>query len=262
MNSRLHHGTVWHARLHPVKHPFQLPVTFYAFDLAELEALDRGVKGFGWNRRAPVSLRARDFLTPGEAHPREKLAPWLAEIGGDWTPGRITLVTAARWLGYVFNPVSFYLIDDAYGALRGLVAEVNNTFGDRHVYAVPLSPAEEGPLHEGKHAKEFHVSPFNDLSGRYRFTVRRDAVSLYIGVDLFRDGRKILETWIEGAGVPLDSRNVRREMLRHPLRPWLTMPRIVWQAIFLRFQHHLPVFKRPEPRHPNSLRSRGKARVA
>lgn len=247
-------GHVEHARHTPRVHRFRTPVHFYAFDLARLAEADRAVGGFAWNRFAPASLRDRDYLTEGEAPLCEKLAPWLSAAGVE-TPGRVWLVTSARWFGYVFNPVSFYLLEDGEGTLKGLVAEVNNTFGDRHVYAEPLEAGESGLL-EAEHPKEFHVSPFNNMEGRYQFTVRREGNSLYIGVDLYRDGEKILDAWIEGEGEPLTTRSLRRVALRHPLRPWLTMPRIVWQAVLLRYARKLPVYKRPEPDHPNTLRCR------
>lgn len=254
MNSRIFSGYVEHARHRPVSHRFRTPVTFYAFDLDELERLDREVKGFGFNRFAPVSLRERDYLSPGDAPPREKLAPWIDGLDLPAPPARILWVTSARWWGKVFNPVSFYVLFDPEDRPAGMVAEVNNTFGDRHVYAVRLEPKEG--LHEAEHDKEFHVSPFNDMRGRYRFTLRRTGDELYIGVDLYRDGEKILDAWIEGTGAPLTSASLRRVNLRHPLRPWLTVPRIAWQAMFLKFKHKLPVFTRPVPDHPHTILSR------
>jgi DUF1365 family protein len=244
-------GHVEHVRSTPCVHGFRTPVHFYAFDLGRLDEVDREVKGFGWNRFAPVSVRNRDYLSPGDGELREKLEPWR---GGGASPHRIWLITSARWLGYVFNPVSFYLLENEAGELFHLVAEVNNTFGDRHVYSEPLEP-KDGLL-GAEHAKEFHVSPFNNMEGSYQFTVRRDGKELYIGVDLYRDGEKILEAWMEGTGESLTSKTLLRNALRHPFRPWLTMPRIVWQAVLLKFKRKLPVFKRPEPRHEHTIRSR------
>lgn len=247
-------GYVEHARHTPCTHRFRTPVHFYGFDLGRLGEADRRVGGFGWNRFAPVSLRNRDYLREGEGDLREKLTPWLPATGVE-TPGRIWLITSARWFGYVFNPVSFYLIEDRAGEVKGLVAEVNNTFGDRHVYAEPLRP-RDGVRGAG-HDKEFHVSPFNNMEGRYQFTVRREGDEIYLGVDLYRDGEKILDAWMEGKGEPLTTGSLCRMALRHPFRPWLTLPRIVWQAILLRYRRKLPVYKRPEPAHAHTLRSRG-----
>ena len=256
-SSRIFSGFVEHARVTPVEHRFRTPVTFYAFRLDELDTLDSSVKGFGFNRWAPLSLHESDYLTSGDGSFAEKLQPWIEKCGLETAPDTITLITSARWFGYVFNPVSFYLLETG-GEVKGLIAEVNNTFGDRHLYAVPMEK-QDGIL-QHVHQKEFHVSPFNNMDGEYQFTLRRDGEDLYIGVDLYRDGSKILDAWIEGTGQPLTTKTLRRISLRHPFRPWLTMPRIVWQAILLKWKRKLPVFKRPEPEHPHTLRSRHQPR--
>jgi cyclopropane-fatty-acyl-phospholipid synthase len=260
MNSHIYHGHVEHARLHPVVHRFRNPVTFYSIDLEDIDALDNRIPDFAHNRFATLSLHDKDYLRPGPEPVREKLRPWIEQLALPAVITRVTLVTALRWFGRVFNPVSFYLLEDAEGEIRGMIAEVNNTFGDRHVYPVCMVKPEPALLSEGGHEKEFHVSPFNNMEGSYQFTLRRDAQQLYIGVDLYRGGHKIIETWIEGEGRPLTRAEICRERRRHPLRAWLTMPRIVWQAMFLKFKHKLPVHKRPEPAHPHTLLSRKRPR--
>lgn len=261
MNSHIYHGQVEHARLHPVRHRFHNPVTFYAIDLNDIEALAGALPDFAHNRFATLSLHDKDYLRPGPGSIREKLQPFIDPLNLPSPAGRIILVTALRWFGRVFNPVSFYLIQDTNDELQGMIAEVNNTFGDRHIYPVPMKKSEAPQLSDGKHTKEFHVSPFNNMDGDYRFTCRRDGTQLYIGVDLYREGKKVIETWIEGEGRPLTQSEICRERRRHPFRAWLTMPRIIWQAMFLKFKHKLPVFKRPEPEHPRTLLSRKQPRV-
>ncbi len=249
-------GHVEHARLHPVQHRFRNKVHYYAFDVDALE--DLRIRGFAFNRFAPLSLRLRDYLTEdAQASFRDKLRPWWEQAGLS-EPDSIRMLTSAKWWGFIFNPVSFYLLE-RQGKTEGMIAEVNNTFGDRHIYSVPLQ-AQAGPAPQcGEQPKQFHVSPFNNLEGRYRFSLRESAEELYIGVDLYRDGEKILETWIEGRRKELTTTSLWRENLLHPLRPWLTMPRIVWQAIFLRFKHKLMYHPRPEPASPDSIRAGGKA---
>lgn len=259
MNSRIYSGVVEHLRHHPTPHGFRTPVTFYAFDLSEFATLDQHVSGFAFNHGGPLSLREAAYLAPGDGTFEEKLAPWIELCGLEQQPDRITLVTSPKWFGYSFNPVSFYILQRE-GEPVGLISEVNNTFGDRHVYAVPLEKVEGIAGH--RHDKEFHVSPFNNMKGEYQFTVRQDGDHLYVGVDLYRDGVKILDAWIEGDGIPLTSGSLWKTNLLHPLRPWLTMPRIVWQAVLLKYKRKLEVFKRPEPAHPNTLLSRHQERKA
>ena len=251
MASKIYSGYVEHERLQPVKHGFRTKVGFVQIDLKDFSTLDRKVKGFGFNRFSPASIRSADYLHSGPGCFIEKLQPWINQIHLNVSPASISLVTSPRWWGQVFNPVSFYLLRDQNHHLQGLIAEVNNTFGDRHIYPVKLE-ASQG-IDQGGHSKEFHVSPFNDMEGSYQFTVRESDEELYIGVDLYKAGEKFLVSWIEGKGKTLDSKSLWRHYLRHPLQPWLTMPRIVWQAALLKFRRGLQVFKRPEPNHPGTV---------
>ena len=247
-----------HARYHPVRHDFSTGVGFIEVDLDELEDLDQKVSGFGFNHFSPVSIRESHYLTAGTGSLKEKLKPWIEKCNLKEAPSRISMVTSPAWWGKSFNPVSFYLLKNAEMRLVGMIAEVNNTFGDRHIYPVRLE--KKDGIAQADQPKEFHVSPFNDMEGRYLFTVRDDGDELYIGVNLFKNGERFLDAWLEGKGEPLNSHSLRRHYLRHPLRPWLTMPKIVWQALFLRYRHKLNVFKRPDPKHPHTLLSRHQPR--
>ena len=46
----------------------------------------------------------------------------------------LVLYAFPRMLGYVFNPISFWLCHDAAGAVRAVLCEVRNTFGEQHNY--------------------------------------------------------------------------------------------------------------------------------
>ena len=115
-------GKVMHARRNPVDHRWVFPFYFYALDLDELPELNRRVRGFGFNHWQPVCLREQDYLR-GSGPFREQLAEFidLADID------RIMLVTVARFMARVFNPVSFYYCLRADGSPACMVAEVNNT---------------------------------------------------------------------------------------------------------------------------------------
>ena len=63
---------------------------------------------------------------------------------------------------YVFNPLSTHWCYRADGSLACLVAEVHNTYGERHAYL--LRPDDAG---RAEADKEFYVSPFFEVAGRY-----------------------------------------------------------------------------------------------
>lgn len=250
MNSRIYIGDVMHARLAPVEHRFVYPLYWYVFDLDELPQLDREVRGFGYNRMNLVSIRDADYLR-GAGSIREKLMAVLRERGCDDGVARVELVTMARCFNYIFIPVSFYYGYRADGSLRCAVAEVNNTFRERHLYVLDR-PKGDAPqfLVRYEHPKAFHVSPFNDLRGGYEFSLSALGDEMNVRVDLVRDGGTVIQTALRGKAIPLTTENLRRTVWRRPLTAALNIPRIVWEAGKLYFGKKLEVHAKPPPSSP------------
>lgn len=231
-----------HARHLPVLHRWVFPFYFYVLDVDDLPELSRKVKGFGFNKWRPVSLRESDYLH-GQGSFRERLAPFVNLDQVD----RILLVTMARFMAKVFNPVSFYYALRKDGSPVGIIAEVNNTFGERHLYR--LDGGETFPL-ECRHEKTFHVSPFNDMDGHYDFRFSAPGESMKIEITLVREGRAVLDAALWGTGKPLTTSSLWKTIARFPFTAALTIPRILWQAVLLRYKMKLPVCKKPSPSSP------------
>ncbi|MCW5868707.1 MAG: DUF1365 domain-containing protein, partial [Candidatus Eremiobacteraeota bacterium] len=173
-----------HHRLQPVVHRFAYPAYVYAFEVSELEQLSRQLRWFGYNRAGLVSLHSRDYLDGSQRPLLEKLHEVLRAHGNQTRCSRVVLVTGARFLGYIFNPVSFWFCRDRTGAVRAVLCAVNNTFGENHCYLVhhadyrPLRPDE---WLDGR--KVFHVSPFLPVDGTYRFRFRLDDRHAHVDVN-------------------------------------------------------------------------------
>lgn len=237
-----------HARLEPVKHAFRYPVFFYAFDLDELPMLNSLGVLAGYNRRGVVSVHDSDHFDNRPASIREKLSSFLRESGIDDNLGRVLMVTAARYFGRVFNPVSFFYCHRDDGSLRCMVAEVNNTFGERHVYVLPNSTGltSDAPARFSAQ-KEFHVSPFNDLRGGYEFMFSPAGDKIEIRVDLVKEGKTTMKTQMQGEALPLTRENLARTLVELPFSALLTVPRIHWQAAKLYFGKKLQFHSKPVP---------------
>lgn len=249
-HSKLYRGEVVHERLGPRRHAFKYPMTFFGFDLGELPRLGQTVRLFGYNKARPLRISDSDFLRGAKTPILEQLDEFLpAEQAGQ----RTVLISSPRYFGYAFNPVNFHLRMEG-GRLLCAVAEVNNTFGDRHVY--PLIDLEAvGPSHwTARCPKDFHVSPFNNQSGEYRFTFRIEPDSIFLGVDLHRGGDCVMKTWIQGRGQPLSGRAIFKYACLHPFDTALnSFPRILWQAAVLYYKKKMIVYKRPSPESPHTL---------
>ena len=255
MNSVIYQGEVNHARLMPVQHRFRYPVYFYAFDLDELAELARRNPLFGYNRLRPVAIHDRDYLQPGDDPIRQKLGRVVKEAGISTPIEKAVLVTSARYFNYVFNPASFFYCYSAAAELICVLTQVNNTFGEMHLYL--LSSPETDTI-EGRMVfstdKQFHVSPFFAREGSYQFQVTEPNHQLDNQIHYYQSDQLSLVARLQGASEPFTTRNLLKTIIKHPVSAVLTMPRILWQAAKLYWQRRLPVYEKPIPNHAMTIR--------
>ena len=156
-----------HRRTRPAANAFTYPAFCLRLPLSALDTLE--AHGVARNRAALVSFHDRDHGA-GDGVPLERWIRDLLAAEGVAADGEIVLYAFPRMLGYVFNPVSFWVCHDRGGRVRALLAEVRNTFGERHNYL--LAHDDGRPLSSGETLtarKVFHVSPFCEVKGRYAF---------------------------------------------------------------------------------------------
>ncbi|RKT73957.1 hypothetical protein DFJ66_7299 [Saccharothrix variisporea] len=166
----------------------------------------------------PVWLRpfarfqARDHLGSPERSIRNNVDAWLATQGVDLGGGRVLMLANARLLGHVFNPLSLYWCHNASGALECVIAEVHNTYGQRHAYL--LRPDDAG---RARVAKDFYVSPFLELSGEYVMRVPEPDDELSVTIALRQGGRTPFSATMKGRRRPATPRELLRLLVRRPL---------------------------------------------
>ncbi|MEY4670045.1 MAG: hypothetical protein RL518_2744 [Pseudomonadota bacterium] len=253
MKSRIVWGDVGHWRKSPREHSFTYPVFTFAFDVDELSTLAIAPRLVAFEKRAIFSVRSADYLE-GEGSLREKVERLLKAHGYDEKPARITLITSPRYFGYVFNPVSFFACFDANENVLGLITQVNNTFGDTHVYPLVCAPSSKPVV--WRFSKDFFVSPFFNMEGTYEVALESEGDHLSIRVDLHREGEKIFAATLRGEGASLSRRQVFATLRKFPITSLLTMPRIHGQAMQLYFKAHAGVYTRPEPHSSYTIRSK------
>ncbi len=253
MKSRIVWGAVDHWRKGPREHSFSYPVFTFAFDVDELSCLSVAPRMVAYEKRAIFSVRSADYLQ-GEGGVREKVERVLTSHGCGEPPARITLITSPRYFGYVFNPVSFFACFDANDQVVGLITQVNNTFGDSHIY--PLVCAPQSMPVAWSFAKDFFVSPFFDMEGSYEVVLESEGDHLAIRVDLHKEGEKVFAARLTGDGHLLSRRQVAATLRKFPITSMLTMPRIHGQAMQLFFKARAHVHTRPKPTSSYTIRSR------
>ena len=223
-------GTTWHGRRGDLKNAFRYSVDYVLLDLDEP---CRAPWLFSFNKSGLFSLRDRDH---GGAPKHGKGVEWVRQVLADSNidlSGPIQLLAQPRILGHVFNPVSFWLCYNGDGALCVVIAEVNNTFGDRHSYLCrnqDLSPITRDQRLFAD--KIFHVSPFQPIEGTYefRFDIRDDKVGIWIDLQLPHGG--VMANLI-GPRRPLRNRDIIWSCVRRPFGSRRVLGLIHWQALKL-----------------------------
>jgi len=195
-----------------VRNLFRYGVYMWHVDLDELPEIDSRLWAFGADRRGVTTIRSRDHLGDPRRPIRANLDAYLRLYGVDLEGGPVTLLTNARVLGYVFNPLSVFYCHGPDGELRCVVAEVHNTHGERHCYL--LHPGERG---RAETDKAFYVSPFLTVDGRYRMTFAPPGDRLAIQMALDQDGERVFSASLTGRRLPLTNRSLGRMLVRYPL---------------------------------------------
>lgn len=254
MTSKVVWGTVDHWRKYPKEHRFDYSVFTFEFDVDQLPALHVGPRLLAFERRAVFSVRSADYLE-GPGTIREKVERVLVKHGQLEKPARITLITSPRYFGYVFNPVSFFACFDTHGRVLGLITQVNNTFGDTHVYPLVTAQPSAMPV-AWNFSKDFFVSPFFNMEGTYEVALESEGETLGVRVDLHKEGEKVFAASLRGDGAPITKGRILATLRRFPITSFLTMPRIHGQAMALYFKVGASVYTRPHPTSENTIRSR------
>lgn len=244
-------GHVVHVRTRPVARRFTYPVFCLQLLMSSPNALkEHGNWLFGVNRRRLVAFHDLDHgARDASVAPMDWLRSRLDAAGVSIPIGDVWLQAFPRVLGYVFNPVSFWFVHDPSGALRVLVADVNNTFGERHQYV--LMAAGGGVIQDSTELeckKVFHVSPFCEVRGVYRFRLSRRRAMCRVGIDYhdMPDVEPVLRTLVNCTLKPLSTPTLLREFVRMPFMTVGVMVRIHVQALALWFKR-VPFISKPRP---------------
>ena len=259
-------GRVMHHRMQPVVNRFIYPVFYISVDVANLGTLKN--KWFGVNQRLrPLSIHFKDY----GARDGTDLYAWVIDLLAthDITDVcHVWLDTFPRVFGFVFNPASFWHCYDAKGSLRAVVVEVNNTFGESHVYLLKIKDNVDLniniPTRPLQCHKAMHVSPFCPVRGHYEFDFKFLPSHHFVKINYYdqpnaenniqnrsdENTELIIKTAISGKAQAFTPRNLRRALLRQPFLTVGIVARIHIQALRL-WLKKVPFYsKPPAPTHP------------
>ncbi|ANY08306.1 DUF1365 domain-containing protein [Pseudonocardia sp. HH130630-07] len=228
----IYEAEVRHARRRDLDTAFAHPIHLWLVDLDDLPRLP-------WPLRPFARFCARDHLGDPDRSIRDNVEEFLAAHHVDLAGGRVLMLAHARELGHVFNPISVFWCHRPDGSLACVIAEVHNTYGERHCYL--LYPDESG---RALVDKDFYVSPFLTVEGHYSMRLPEPDERLGIAVTLHQDGRPAFVATLAGRRLPATPGRVLAMLLRRPLVTLRTSALIRWHGIGL-WLRRMPIVARP-----------------
>lgn len=252
-------GTVHHSRLRPAVHAFNYGVYFMRLPLRSMANAEfdfgRLSRLFSHNSFNLLSFYDKDH--GDDTHtPLAWIDALLKREGINDADGEIWLQAFPRVLGYVFNPVSFWFCHRSDGHLRAVLCDVRNTFGESHRYLLDTGEAMPYGV-ELSARKVFHVSPFCEVQGDYRFRFMR-ATQTYVDdkdglaertmarISYDDTAGPLLLTSLSGVSRPLNNAVVAKAFFLYPLMTFGVVAKIHWQALRLWIKR-VPFFRKPQP---------------
>ncbi|MGB0954425.1 MAG: DUF1365 domain-containing protein [Panacagrimonas sp.] len=220
----LYVARVMHRRRVAPFYRFVYRVFYLLLDVDQLDALHQRLRWFSHNRFNLLALHDRDHGAVGAGSLRQWAEALLGESGIDLQGGRIRLLCMPRLLGYAFNPIGLWYCEYADGQLAAVIAEVRNTFGEKHCYLLASNGA---PLTYGDawdKQKCFHVSPFFDTQGQYRFRLSPPSQRLRVMIHETRDNQPILDACLAAERRAMTNANLLKQVLA---MPWMTL-KVMW----------------------------------
>jgi hypothetical protein len=237
----IYEAGIRHVRRVPPHREFDHRIYLWLVDLDHLPKLP-------WWLRPFAAFDAADHLGDPDRSIRANLDHWLAGNGIDLAGGRVLMLAHARVAGYVFNPITLYWCHRPDGALACVVAEVHNTYHERHCYL--LHPDDDG---KATTAKELYVSPFLEKHGDYDMWVREPDERLSITVVLRQHGDPALAATLRGKRRPATRAALLRLLVTRPLLPQWVSTAIRAHGIVL-WARRVPIVPRTPHVHQEGVR--------
>lgn len=243
LHSRMGTGWVRHRRHSPRAHAFRYRLCMPLLDLDEAPEVVESNRWWGWNRRAPVSVRREDYLEPADRPLRDAVLDAYEQQRGERPCGRVEMLANPRYFGYCFNPIALYFLHDEDDTLVGVLAEVRNTpWGENTAYAMPVPRGERSWKH--RNAKAMHVSPFLPMDMEYRWKCSRDERALTVHIENHRNGERVFDATLHLNLAPMSRNNMTAALLRYPLMTFKVIAAIHWQALRL-WLKRVPIIAHP-----------------
>jgi len=252
LKSGFYTGWLQHRRHQPKTNHFRYPLFMTLLDLEELPLVFAQSRLWSMEGRNLLSFRRKDYHGPVNQPLADAVRATIRKQLG-WSPnGSIRLLTHLRFLGYCFNPVSFYYCFDDDNELQVILAEITNTpWGERHSYVLPVTEASTREnLLQWSFDKQFHVSPFIDMERQYHWRMSEPADRLLVHMNVHRPAPlhdREFDATLTLERQTINAKTLRRLAWRFPAITMQVLLKSHIQAAKLWFKR-VPFFAHPEKR--------------
>lgn len=265
----LYKGQVFHKRFAPKPHEFNHNVYYLSFNIDKIAKTENAF--FSIDRWNLISFFHKDHgrFSQEKSSATGQLREWISfvhkEAGLTFVPNEVWLQAFPRILGYVFNPISVWYSYNEKNQLISVLCEVNNTFGESHNYLLTkpnLTPIQDGDCFESN--KNFHVSPFFNVEGKYKFRISGHPLSSNnqksrLDINYFKNSEEktpTLTTWMSAEKDSWSSWAAFKTFFSYPLLTVKVIFLIHFHALLLFFKG-AQFYKKPAP--PEKIATNGTA---
>jgi len=243
VHSAIYKGWLRHRRFLPRQHRFSYRVFMMYLDLDELETVFNLSPLWSEKSWRPVRFQRSDFLGDADIPLDQAVRQRIQEETGHWHQGPIRILTNLRYFGFIINPITCYYCFDENEKLQTIVTEVTNTpWNDRVSYVLRCDP--EKRFQRITFDKQMHVSPFNPMDMKYRWTSNNPAQMLTLNLETECGRQNHVDATMALSREEITAGSLNRILLLHP---WMTAKvagSIYWQALKL-WLKKVPFYNHP-----------------
>ena len=236
MNSKILLSSIVHKRFGKINHLFKYKVPSIFLDLDELEKVKNNSYIFSINSFNILSFNEKDHGYRDHRKLKEYIVDHLNSYNIQFKKLKIKILCFPRILGYVFNPLSvIYCYDDE--DLISIFYEVKNTSNEQHTYVFAKGSGSVFSTLKHECNKNFYVSPFIGMKGKYLFTNKLDKEKINLIIDLYdANNNRVLMASQTGKFVDFKATKLLKYNILNPLFGFKVMAAILFEALRIVFK--------------------------